>query len=290
MTSEPYDYLLTLPCKILFWDVGAQKWCGSKNGWIFLIPYADNEKTQIVFKPRTEEARTMWYCADLADMRDGLRCKIHEAFAVERHQNDPRCIIFGKAASRSYVNAAGKAIKTAWMARFKEFWEANAFFFMLKRLSECGGKFSSFEDERKHAVVDSFLTNVEEEYEETDEDNSANNEEVKEVLEILSSQEEESDNDEEVKEVLEILSSQEEESDDDEEVKEVLEILSSQEEESDDDEELDKLVNLPDHLCDIDIDTAIRLRRRMTHPEGPSMYDDYEDDEEEVAESQPLFH
>jgi hypothetical protein len=29
----------------------------------------------------------------------------------------------------------------------------------------------------------------------------------------------------------------------------------------------------------------------MTHPEGPSMYDDYEDEEEEeVAESQPLFH
>jgi hypothetical protein len=28
----------------------------------------------------------------------------------------------------------------------------------------------------------------------------------------------------------------------------------------------------------------------MTHPEGPSTCDDYEDDEEEVAESQPLFH
>jgi hypothetical protein len=61
------------------------------------------------------------------------------------------------------------------------------------------------------------------------------------------------------------------------------------EEESSQEEELD---DLPDHLRDIDIETALRIRRRMTQPDGFSDYgddDNDKDDKEEVAESQILF-
>jgi hypothetical protein len=53
-------------------------------------------------------------------------------------------------------------------------------------------------------------------------------------------------------------------------------------------EELD---NLPDHLRDIDIniEMALRICRRMMQPNGSSEYEDNEDKEEEVAESQNLF-
>jgi hypothetical protein len=247
MANSPTDFLLKLPCKLLFWEIAAQKWTGRKKGWIFLIPYDNNEKTQIVFKPRGEEATTMWYCADVAELQDGLRCKIHEALAVGRHIDDPRAIVFGKAASRSYMSQHRQPIKTAWVARFEEFWEANAFYFMLNRLREHNGRFSAFDDEIQDAAINAILANGEEEYE-TEDGNHASDEEDSDGNEVI----------------------------------EVIEIISSEEEW--DDEEKDNLV-------DFDVETALRLQRMMTHPEGPSMYDDYDDDEEEeVAESQNLFH
>ena len=242
MANSQNNFLLKLPCKLLFWEIAAKKWSGKKKGWVFLIPYDDNEKTQVVFKPRGEEATTMWYCADVAELHDGLRCKIHEAFAAGRHIDNPRAIVFGKAASRSYTNQCRQPIKTAWVAIFEEFWEANAFFFMLNRLREHNGRFSSFDDESQHAAIDTILANGEEEYEMEDGDGN-------EVIEIISSEEEL------------------------------------------DDEELDDLVDLPDRLHDIDVETALRLRSMMTRPEVPSTYDGYGDDEEEkVADSQNLFH
>jgi hypothetical protein len=192
----------------------------------------------------------MWYCADVSELRDGLRCKIHEALAVGRHTNDPRAIVFGKAASRSYTNQRKQPIKTAWVARFEEFWEANAFFFMLNLLCEHNGRFSSFEGESQHAAVETILANCKEEHK-SEEDN-ASNKEGSAGTEVIAAIE-------------------------------VIDIISSEDEL--DDEELD------------DVQTALRCRRMMTHPEGPSTYDDYgdneddeDDEEEEVDESQNLFH
>jgi hypothetical protein len=243
--NASYNFLLVLPCKLFFWEIAAQKWSGKKKGWVFLIPYADDEKTQIVFKPRVEETTTMWYCADVSEQLGGLRCMIHEAFAVGRHCNEPRAIVFGKAASRSYTNERKQPIKTAWMARFEEFWEANAFFFMLNRLREHNGRFRAFDDESQYGVIENFIANGEEEIE-TEEDN-ASDEEGSAGTEVIG-------------------------------VTEVIDLLSS-------DEELDDEES--------DVQTALRCRRMMTHPEGPSTYDDYGDDEEEeeeVAQSQNLFH
>jgi hypothetical protein len=247
MATAPAKFLLQLLCKILFWEISSQKWRGGKKGTIFLVPFDNHEQTQVVFKPRGEEATTMWYVADVAELKGGMRAKIHEALAVERHLDNHRSIVFGKAASRSYVNQDGKAIKTAWVARFEEFWMANTFSFMLNRLLERNGRLSYFEDGSNEDTLGTFYANGEEEYE--TEDDTANNEE---------------------------------DSNDDyhEGGGDEIEDKSSQEEE------------LDDHNRNIDIETALRIRRTMTQPDGSSDYgddDDDEEDEEEVAQSQSLF-
>jgi hypothetical protein len=175
MATAPTEFLLQLPCKIFFWEISSQKWRGGKKGTIFLVPFDNHEQTQVVFKPRGEEATKMWYVADVAELKGGMRAKIHEALAVERHLDDIRSVVFGKAASRSYVNQDGKAIKTAWVARFEEYWMANAFSFMLSRLLERNGRFSYFEDGSNLAALETFYTNGKEEYE-TEEDNESDEE------------------------------------------------------------------------------------------------------------------
>jgi hypothetical protein len=243
MATAPAEFLLELPCKILFWEIASQKWRGGKKGTIFLVPFDNHEKTQVVFKPKGEEATTMWYVDDLAELRGGMRAKIHQALSIQRHVDDTRSIVFGKAASRSYVNEDGKPIKTAWVARFEEFWEANAFSFMLNCLLERNGRFSSFSEQNNDAALEKFYANGKEEYD-TEDDKNENDEE-------------DSDNDYRVTG------------------------YAIEEEESSQEEELDDLV--PARLRDIDTDTALRIRRRMTQPDASSEY------EEEVAESQNLF-
>jgi hypothetical protein len=236
MATAPAEFLLQLPCKLLFWEIASQTWCGSKKGTIFLVPFDNHEKTQVVFKPRGEEAATMCYVADVAELKDGMRAKIHEAMAVQRYLDEIRSVVFGKAASRSYVNQDGKPIKTAWVARFEDFWMANAFSFMLNRLLEHNGRFSSFNEESNNAILETFYANGEEEYE-TEEDNA--------------SDEEDSNDDYRA----------------DEGNAEIVEI-SSEEEELDD---------IQDNF-DIDIQTALRNRRMMTHPDGS--FTDYESNED----------
>jgi hypothetical protein len=123
MATNPNAFLLQLPCKILFWEIDSQEWRGSKKGTIFLVPYDNHEKTQVVFKPRGEEATTMWYVDDVASLTGGMRAKIHQALSVQRHHDDFRAVVFGKAASRLYINEDGRPIKTAWVAKFGEFWQ-----------------------------------------------------------------------------------------------------------------------------------------------------------------------
>jgi hypothetical protein len=173
MATPPTEFLLQLPCKILFWEISSQEWRGSKKGTIFLVPYDNHEKTQVVFKPRGEEATTMWYVDDVASLTGGMRAKIHEALSVQRHDHDLRAIVFGKAASRSYINENGRAIKTAWVAKFDEFWQANAFAFMLNSLVDKNGRFSAFDEERNEDLLDNFFASEREDEYET-EDNNAN--------------------------------------------------------------------------------------------------------------------
>jgi hypothetical protein len=118
----------------------------------------------------------MWYGAHVAELKGGMRAKIHhEALAVERHLNNHRSVVFGKAASHSYVNQDRKAIKTAWVAKFEEFWMANTFSFMLNRLLERNGWLSYFEDGSNEDTLGAFYANGEKVYE--TEDNNANNDE-----------------------------------------------------------------------------------------------------------------
>jgi hypothetical protein len=156
------------------------------------------------------------------------------------------------------VNEDGRPIKTAWVARFEEFWEANALVFMLTCLLERNRRFSLFNHEASNdATLETFYANGEVEYE-TDEDVIANEDE--EDSEDDNYYHEGGGGDE-----------------------------SNLLEEESNKEEVDEL------HPDIDIATAIRLRRRMAQPEAssdnedaPSDYED-EDDSEEVAETQNLF-
>jgi hypothetical protein len=168
MATNRNAFLLQLPCKILFWEIDSQEWRGSKKGTIFLVPYDNYEKTTVVFKPRGEEATTMWYVDDVASLTGGMRAKIHEALSVQRHHDDIPAVIFGKAASRLYINEDGRPIKTAWVAKFGEFWQANAFAFMLNTLVTHNGRFSVFNEESNEDALDNFFANGVVEYETED--------------------------------------------------------------------------------------------------------------------------
>jgi hypothetical protein len=95
MATAPAEFLLQLPCKILFWEISSQKWQGGKKGTIFLVSFDNHEKTQVVFKPRGEEATAMWYVDDVAELKGGMRVKIHEALLVQRHLDGTRSVVFG---------------------------------------------------------------------------------------------------------------------------------------------------------------------------------------------------
>jgi hypothetical protein len=60
----------------------SHKWCGGKKGTIFLVPFDNHEKMQVIFNPRGEEATTMWYVDDVAELRGAMRAKIHEVLTV----------------------------------------------------------------------------------------------------------------------------------------------------------------------------------------------------------------
>ncbi len=94
MATNPAKFLLQLPCKIIFWDIDSQEWCGSKKGMILLVPYDNHEKTQVVLKPRGEEATTMWYVDDVALLTGGMRAKIHQVLSVQWHHDDFRAVVF----------------------------------------------------------------------------------------------------------------------------------------------------------------------------------------------------
>jgi hypothetical protein len=141
-------YLFKMDAKLFFWELPpARKWQGKKLGEMCIVPYENGTKSQLVFMPNNKDSLKMNYCLDLAERHGGLRSIIHSALAIKMHDKDRTAIVFGKCASRSYIDAKGRAIRTAWCIRFTESWMANNFSFLLNRLVECNGNVRSFTDQ-----------------------------------------------------------------------------------------------------------------------------------------------
>jgi hypothetical protein len=141
--------IFKMPCKLYHWQVPPVKdWAGGKCGELRIQSYCDGEKTQIVFIPCIGESSTMYYCSDIAEGKGGIRAWIHKAMAAEPNHFNQKAIVFGKAASRSYVDKKGKAIRTAWAARFEEAWMSSSFSFILNRLIEADGNYKAFSKEQ----------------------------------------------------------------------------------------------------------------------------------------------
>jgi hypothetical protein len=206
--------------------------------------------------PRVEDSITMNYVADLAEKFGGMRAHIHGALAVKRHLVCPWSIVFGKAASRSYINNKGQAIKTAWTVRFEERWMPNNFSFLLNRLVEVNGNASKLVDEQNYNNLfeDSEVDEDDDQYTDDEECNNgvADGDGSLDHLDAYQYPEEPAYYE-----------------------------VDEDEEEEDNFEEEDGF-GLP--LGTIDDETALRIsRRRAIHHYGSS------DDDDEVAQSQPLY-
>jgi hypothetical protein len=144
-------YLFKMDAKLFFWELPpVRKWRGKKQGEMRIVPYENGMKSQLVFMPSNADSLTMNYCLDLAEEHGGIRSIIHSALAIKRHDRDRLAVVFGKAASRSYIDNQGKALRTAWCVRFSERWVANNFSFVLNRLVELNGNVRAFLDEQNH--------------------------------------------------------------------------------------------------------------------------------------------
>jgi hypothetical protein len=247
------EFLFDLPCQLFYWHIAQKGWRGGKKGTMYIIPYDNSEKSQLVFMPLEAEMTVMRYVSDLAEVNGGLRANIHRALSVERHLDDTCSIVFGKAPSRSYTNSEGRAIKTAWVARFKVYWGANNFAFLLNRLIEHGGNLNAFNEENNVDPLDHFFENPDEE-------------------ELVELEEEEKDN--------------KEDSDNesyygargDSPGGNGGEGYTNYDDDSDEQEDV---------VGEMDEATALRIARRLAPPDANS--DDEWDEEDEVAQSQPLF-
>jgi hypothetical protein len=157
---EDSAYLFKMDAKLFFWELPpARKWQGKKLGEMRIVPYENGTKSQLVFMPSNTDSLKMNYCLDLAERHGGLRSIIHSALAIKRHDKDRTAVVFGKCASRSYVDAKGRAIRTAWCIRFSESWMANNFSFILNRLVEFNGNVTSFTDHQNHKALFHFQVN-----------------------------------------------------------------------------------------------------------------------------------
>jgi hypothetical protein len=156
------DYLFKTDAKLFFWQLPpVKRWSTRKNGEMRIVPYENGTKSQLVFMPSNSESLTMNYCADISEQRGGMRAIIHSALAVKMHDRDPKAILFGKAASRSYSNSRGQAIRTVWCVRFSKRWAANNFSFLLNRLVELNGNVRAYLNAQNH--VDLFDFQVDDE-------------------------------------------------------------------------------------------------------------------------------
>jgi hypothetical protein len=254
------EFLFDLPCQLFYWHIAQKGWRGGKKGTMYIIPYDNSEKSQLVFMPLEAEMTVMRYVSDLAEVNGGLRANIHRALSVERHLDDTCSIVFGKAPSRSYTNSKGRAIKTAWVARFKVYWGANNFAFVLNRLIEQGGNVNAFNEENNVDPLAHFFENPGEE-----------------ELEELKDNEVDSDDESYYRDTGEDAGGNGGEGypDYDED---------SDEQDRGDEQDSDEQ---KDVVGEMDEETALRIAHRLAPPDANS--DDEWDEEDEVAQSQPLF-
>jgi hypothetical protein len=303
-------YLFKMDAKLFFWELPpARKWQGKKVGEMRIVPYENGTKSQLVFLPSNADSSTMNYCSDLAEEYGGLRAIIHSALAIKRHDKDRLAVVFGKAASMSYVDNKDQARRTAWCVRFSEPWAANNFLFVLNRLVELNGNYRAFIDEQNHEDLFHFGVDdnedAEDDSDEVDdgEDLLDDDESVYRYPDEPAYYEAAEDKAAEAAEAAATAAAEAAQAaHEEEEGNWHLAVLRGLDEAaahpvfdsgfrptylSDEDEDETGESKQEDSF-DVDIETALRCRRMMTHPEGS--YIDYgTDDEDEVAESQPLF-
>jgi hypothetical protein len=305
------DYLFKMDAKLFHWELPpVRKWRGKTNGEMRIVPYENGTKSQLVFMPSNADSSTMSYCLDLAEESGGLRAIIHSALAIKRHDKDRLVVVFGKAASRSYTDNKGKALRTAWCVRFSERWVANNFLFVLNRLVELNGNYRLFTEEQNNEDLFHFVDDTEDDSDEVDhngEDLLDDDESIYRYPDEPAYYEVAEDEAEEAAEAAATAAAEAAQAAHEAEegdwhlailrgIDEAKALPIFQRGFSPDglsNEETDETgESKQEEEFDVDIETARLCRRMMTHPEGS--YTDYgdddeDDDDEEVAESQGLF-
>jgi hypothetical protein len=182
--------------KLYYLDVDDGQYKGGYDGNAMITHYKDEDgkiKARIAFIPSgTKYSHLSPTIFDFSEIQGGLNAYLHEAMAVTVKEEDPRAVVFGKAASVTYATRVrGKLLaqRTFWSIKFGPRRTANNFVIVVKYLAIQADKAANNEEangeseEEVEEEVEDTEDEVEEEVEDTEDESKSQtkNEVTKEV-------------------------------------------------------------------------------------------------------------